>query len=106
MTYLVFLEEEAEAEIHFLQADFSRFQGLDVRFDRALASVFSNLETFPKAFPVVAQRYNLELRRILIKGFSKGLLYVVLDDVLEVRVLNCYDLRSQESTPRQTRFFD
>jgi hypothetical protein len=106
MTYLVFLEDEAESQIQSLQSDFARYPGLQARFNRALANTFSNPETFPKAFPVVAHREELEIRCTLVKGFTKGVLYVVLDDLQEVRVLNLYDLRSQESTPRQVRFPD
>jgi hypothetical protein len=99
MTYLVFLEDEAELQIQSLQSEFARYPGLQARFYRALANIFSTLETFPNAFPVIVQRDELEIRRALVKGFTKGLLYTVLDDVQEVRVLCIYDLRSQESTP-------
>jgi hypothetical protein len=74
MTYLVFLEPEAEAQLLFLRHEFGRWGGLADRFKRALTRAFSVLETFPYAFPVVRQEDELEIRRVLIQGFSKGLL--------------------------------
>jgi plasmid stabilization system protein ParE len=70
------------------------------RFDRALRTNFGLLETFPDAFPSVDEYLGLTVRRVLLRGTFKALLYVVLEESLEVRVLSCYDTRSDHPNHR------
>lgn len=43
---------------------------------------------------------GLTVRRVLLRGTTKALLYVVLEESLEVRVLSCYDTRSDHPNYR------
>jgi plasmid stabilization system protein ParE len=96
--YLVILESDAETEILLVRQTHVRqtHEGSDAlhRFDRALRTSFGLLETFPDAFPSVDEYLGLTVRRVLLRGTTKALLYVVLEESLEVRVLSCYDTRS------------
>jgi hypothetical protein len=69
-----------------------------MKFTRSLTEVFGTLETFP----IVNEEFRLQIRRVLLRGFPKALLYVALDDRQEVRIIRCFDTRSQEAQPRQT----
>lgn len=90
--YWVLLEEEAELDLQYLRQFYSsQSKSLEERFTRALTSNFSTLETFPLAFPVVQVISGVSVRRVLIKGFPKALLYLVLKDKAEVRILRSYD---------------
>ncbi len=95
--YWVLLEEEAELDLQYLRQYYSsQSASLATRFTRALTSNFSALETFPLAFPVVQEISGVAVRRVLIKGFPKALLYLVLEEKSEVRILRCYDTRSAD----------
>jgi plasmid stabilization system protein ParE len=91
--YLVMLESDAETEILRVRQSHEGSDSLR-RFDRALRTSFGLLETFPDAFPSVDEYLGLMVRRVLLRGTTKALLYVVLEESLEVRVLSCYDTRS------------
>jgi plasmid stabilization system protein ParE len=97
--YLVMLEAEVETEILRVRR---AHEGLDAlrRFDRALRTSFGLLETFPDAFPSVDEYLGLTVRRVLLRSTTKALLYVVLEESLEVRVLSCYDTRSDHQNHR------
>ncbi len=101
--YWILLEEEAELELRYLH-EFYSSSGTDLarRFKQALTDNFSTLETFPLAFPVVDETFGIPIRRVLIRGFPKALLYLVIEESSEVRILRCYDTRSAESKPRKT----
>lgn len=95
--YWVLLEAEAEEDLRLLQELYSTTSvGLAQRFTKAIAANFSTLETFPLAFPTVNEISGLPIRRVLIRGFPKALLYMVIEDLSEVRILRCYDTRGAD----------
>jgi hypothetical protein len=103
MNFWVLLEPEAEAELQSLRTEYRGISSsLLHRFDRGLTEAFGILETFPLAFPVVQEDQGWQIRRVLLRGFSKALLYFVLEELQEVRVITCYDTRSAKAQPRQT----
>jgi hypothetical protein len=93
--YWVLLEEEAEQDIALLSEEYGRTSSqLKQRFTQALTGGFSTLETFPLAFRVIVEIENLQVRRALLRGFPKALLYTVNEAAMEVRILRIYDTRS------------
>jgi ParE toxin of type II toxin-antitoxin system, parDE len=97
LTYWVLLEEEAEQDIELLSEEYGRTsRQLKSRFTQALAGGFATLETFPLAFRVIVEIENLKVRRMLIRGFPKALLYTVNEETTEVRILRLYDTRSND----------
>jgi hypothetical protein len=59
MTYLVFLEPEAEMRFQLLRLEYGRLPDVLRRFERALLNIFSTLETFPHAFPVIQEQGHM-----------------------------------------------
>jgi plasmid stabilization system protein ParE len=95
--YWVLLEEEAEQDIEFLSKEYSRTSNkLRERFMQTLTGSFATLETFPLAFRVVVEIKGLKVRRMLLKGFPKALLYTVNELEMEVKILRVYDTRSND----------
>ncbi len=67
------------------------------RFRAELEDVFDTILEFPDVFPilkVVGVKTNLVVRRVLLRGFSYGLIYTVQHELELVRVLKCYHTRS------------
>jgi hypothetical protein len=103
MNFWVLLEPEADSELNYLRVELgSSSPTLLNRFDRGLTEAFGTLEIFPYAFPVVRENQGWQIRRVLIRGFTKALLYLVIDELQEVRIITCYDTRSSKAEPRQT----
>ncbi len=95
--YWVLLEEEAEQDIASLSEQYALISNhFKNRFMQALTSGFATLETFPLAFRVVVEINGLQVRRMLLKGFPKALLYTVHEPEMEVRILRIYDTRSND----------
>ena len=93
--YWVLLEQEAEQDIELLSKEYSRTSSkLKKRFVQTLTGSFATLETFPLAFRVLVEINGLQVRRMLLKGFPKALLYTVNEPEMEVRILRIYDTRS------------
>ena len=90
--YWVLLEAEAEEDPRLLQEFYGTVSdNLLSRFTKAIAVHFGTLENFPLAFPVIKEISGVPIRRALIRGFPQALLYTVLEDVSEVRILRRYD---------------
>ena len=95
------LESEAETEIVSIRQEYASVSLEAIkRFDRAITTCFGLLEIFPEAFPTVDEHLGLIVRRVLLRGLPKALLYTVLESALEVHVLSCYDTRSDQDTRR------
>jgi ParE toxin of type II toxin-antitoxin system, parDE len=95
--YWVLLEEEAEQDIELLSEEYSRSSSkLKERFMQTLTTGFATLETFLLAFRVVFEINGLTVRRMLLKGFPKALLYTVNEPEMEVKILRIYDTRSND----------
>ncbi len=96
--YWVVLEDGADDEIVFTRQEYANISLESAqRFDRAITTCFGLLEVFPEAGLVVDEHLGLAVRRVLLRGLPKALLYVVIAALLEVRVLSCYDTRSDRS---------
>ena len=96
--YWVVLEDEADSEIVSIRQEYANVSLESAkRFDRAITTCFGLLEIFPEAAPIVDEHLGMAVRRVLLRGLPKALLYVVIDASLEVRVLSCYDTRSDRS---------
>jgi ParE toxin of type II toxin-antitoxin system, parDE len=95
--YWVLLEEEVEQDIELLSEEYSRTSRKSKeRFMQTLTSGFATLETFPLAFRIVVEIDGLKVRRMLLKGFPKALLYTVNEPEMEVKILRIYDTRSDD----------
>ena len=97
--YFLVLDDKVQDQLLYISQNFSEVR--EQQFVRVLKNCFDTILEHPSAMPSIgfdAAYPKLAIRKILLTGFSYGLLYVVLEDEEVVRVVACYHVRSDPET--------
>jgi plasmid stabilization system protein ParE len=97
--YFLVLDDKVQNQLLYISQNFT--EAREQQFVQVLRNCFDTMLEHPLAMPSIgfdAAFPNLAIRKMLLTGFSYGLLYIVLEAEEIVRVVACYHVRSDPET--------
>ncbi len=97
--YFLVLDNKVQDDLLHISQDLS--EAREQKFVQTLKNCLDLILEHPLAMPTIGFDVafpKLAIRKILLTGFSYGLLYVVFEETEVIRVVACYHVRSDPET--------